>query len=70
MHGTGMRVGTPERLNELLDASGALLISAPLTRATYRLIGAAELRCMKDVAILVSVAREEIVQEKPLYMPT
>src|SRR6516225_9058649 len=56
----------PERLNELLDASGVLLISAPL-RSTYRLIGAAELRRMKDDAILVNVARGEIAQEKPLY---
>ena len=54
-------------LNELLDASDVLLISAPLTRATYGLIGAAELRRMKDDAILVNLARGEIVQEKPLY---
>ena len=79
MHGIGMRVhainrhgrtdeqvdwiGTPERLNELLEAADVLLISAPLTRATYGLIGAAELRRMKEDAILVNVARGEIVQE-------
>ena len=83
MHGIGMRVrainrhgrtdervdwiGTPERLNELLEAADVLLISAPLTRATYGVIGAAELRRMKDDAILVNVARGEIVQERPLY---
>jgi phosphoglycerate dehydrogenase-like enzyme len=83
MHGIGMKVhainrhgrtdqrvdwiGTPERLNELLEAADVLLISAPLTRATYGLIGAAELRRMKDDAILVNLARGEIVQERPLY---
>ena len=83
MHGIGMRVhainrrgrtdqrvdwiGTPERLKELLEAADVLLISAPLTRTTHSLIGAAELRRMKDDAILVNLARGEIVQERPLY---
>jgi phosphoglycerate dehydrogenase-like enzyme len=83
MHGIGMRVhainrhgrtnervdwiGTPVRLNELLEAADVLLISAPLTHATRGLIGAAELNRMKDDAILVNLARGEIVQERPLY---
>jgi len=83
MHGIGMRVhainrrgrtdervdwiGKPERLNELLEAADVLLISAPLTRATYGLIGAAELGRMKDDAILINLARGEIIQEGPLY---
>ena len=35
-------IATPERLNELLEVSDVLLISTPLTRATYGLIGTAE----------------------------
>jgi glycerate dehydrogenase len=60
-------IGTPDRLNELLEAADVLLITAPLTRATYGLIGTAELGRMKDDAILVNLARGEIVQERPLY---
>ena len=60
-------IGTPERLNELLETADVLVISAPLTRATHSLIGAAELRRMKDDAILLNLARGEIVQERPLY---
>jgi phosphoglycerate dehydrogenase-like enzyme len=45
--------------------ANAVLISAPLTRATYGLIGAAELGRMKEDAILVNLARGEIVQERP-----
>jgi phosphoglycerate dehydrogenase-like enzyme len=83
MHGIGMRVhainrhgrtderadwiGTPDRMNDLLEAADVLLISAPLTRATYGLIGATELGRMKEDAILVNLARGEIVQERPLY---
>jgi phosphoglycerate dehydrogenase-like enzyme len=83
MYGIGMRVhainrrgwtdervdwiGKPEQLNELLEMADVLVISAPLTRATYGLIGADELRRMKDDAILVNLARGEIVQERPLY---
>jgi len=60
-------IGTPERLNELLETADVLVISTPLTRATHSLIGAAELRRMKDDAILLNLARGEIVQERPLY---
>ena len=60
-------IATTERLDELLRASDVLVISAALTVATEGLIGANELALMKEEAILINVARGEIVDEAALY---
>ena len=60
-------IGTPDRLDELLAVSDVLVIAAPLTRATMNLIGAARLAGMKPDAILVNLARGEIIEEAALY---
>jgi glycerate dehydrogenase len=60
-------IGTPEQLDELLAASDVLVICTPLTPATLGMIGVAELARMKEDAILVNVARGEIVDEAALY---
>ena len=60
-------IGTPDRLDELMAASDVLVISAPLTRATRGVIGGRELSMMKDDAIMINLARGEIVEEIELY---
>lgn len=60
-------IGTPDRLDELLTASDVLIVAASLTRATRGMIGAHELALMKPEAILVNVARGEIIDEAALF---
>ena len=54
-------------LDTLLAASDVLVISTPLTPATRGWIGERELRLMKPDAILVNLARGEIIQEAALF---
>jgi phosphoglycerate dehydrogenase-like enzyme len=60
-------IGGTDRLDALLAASDVLAICAPLTPATEGLIDARALRLMKPNAILVNLARGEIVVEADLY---
>ena len=60
-------IGTPDQLDMLLAASDVLVVCTPLTPATLGMIGAPQLARMKEDAILVNVARGEIVDERALY---
>jgi phosphoglycerate dehydrogenase-like enzyme len=60
-------MGTVADLDALLAASDVLIVSTPLTKATRDLIGKRELELMKPDAILVNLARGEIIQEAPLF---
>ncbi|MCX7383370.1 MAG: 2-hydroxyacid dehydrogenase [Alphaproteobacteria bacterium] len=60
-------MGAPDQLDALLAAADVLVISAPLTRATAGIIGAPELARMKPDAILINLARGEIIDEAALF---
>ncbi len=60
-------IGTPAQLDTLLGASDVLIVAAPLTRATEGMIGAARLARMKPDAILINLARGELIDEAALF---
>jgi phosphoglycerate dehydrogenase-like enzyme len=60
-------LGGLDALDEVLSRADYLAITLPLTEATRGLLGERELRLMKPSAILVNVARAEIVDEAALY---
>ncbi len=60
-------IGTLDDVDHVLSASDVVVITLALTRATERLLGAAQLKEMKPDAILINVARGEIVDEDDLY---
>ncbi len=60
-------IGTPDQLDELLAVSDVLVLSLPLTRTSEKLLNAEKLALMKPDAILVNLARGEIIDEAALY---
>jgi phosphoglycerate dehydrogenase-like enzyme len=60
-------LGGPDALDEVLRRADYLVITLALTEATRGLLGGRELRLMKPSAVLINVARAEIVDEAALY---
>ncbi len=63
----GVLLGGPEALDEVLRRSDYLAVTVSLNEQTRGLIGARELSLMKPTAVLVNVARAEIIDEAVLY---
>jgi D-2-hydroxyacid dehydrogenase (NADP+) len=57
-------VWLPERLHDLLAASDVVVLAAPHTPATKRLIGRRELDAIKRGAFLVNVARGKLIDDE------
>jgi phosphoglycerate dehydrogenase-like enzyme len=60
-------LGGPEALDEVLRQADYLAITLSLTEATRGLLGERELGLMKPTAVLINIARAEIVDEAALY---
>ncbi|MBI3107062.1 MAG: hypothetical protein HYY95_16095 [Candidatus Rokubacteria bacterium] len=60
-------LGDPDALDAVLRRADYLVITLSLTQATRGLLGERELGLMKANAVLVTVARAEIVDEKALH---
>jgi glycerate dehydrogenase len=60
-------IGTDDDLDRLLAAADVVILSVPLTPATNGLIDAHELGLMKPDAVLVNLARGEVVDEAALF---
>ena len=56
----------PERLLDLLPETDFVVLTVPLTRETYRMIGERELRAMKRTAYIVNIGRGGTIQESVL----
>ncbi len=60
-------LGGPDALDEVLRRADYLAITLSLTEATRGLLGERELGLMKPTAVVINVARAEIVDEAALY---
>jgi phosphoglycerate dehydrogenase-like enzyme len=60
-------IGSTTGIRKVLAESDIVVLTVPLNRHTRNLIGPSELNLMKPDAILINVARGDIVDQKALY---
>lgn len=60
-------LGGPEALDEVLRHADYLVLTLSLTEATRGLLGERELRLLPPTAVLINVARAEIIEAAALY---
>jgi len=60
-------IGRPRDLDHMLAHSDVLVVSVPLTPTTRGMLGSRELALMKPDAILVNLARGEVIDEAALF---
>jgi phosphoglycerate dehydrogenase-like enzyme len=60
-------LGGPDALGEVVRRADYLAVTLSLTEATRGILGEQELRMMRPTAVLINVARAEIVDEDALY---
>jgi phosphoglycerate dehydrogenase-like enzyme len=78
MHVTGVRatasphphcseVITTTEIDRVLPRTDFLVLACPLTEATRGLIGAAQLAALKPGAVVVNIARGQVIDQQALY---
>lgn len=60
------QIYTPDGLTEMLSRLDYVVVAAPLTRETHRMLGTAELAAMKPTSVLINVGRGPVIDEHAL----
>lgn len=59
---------TPDQVDTLVSESDVIVLAAPATEETRAIIGEAQLRAMKPHALLINIARGELIDDRALVI--